>query len=154
MGVVFGLLAALGWGAGDFALSRISRRIGPLATLLYLQAAGIVSIGLVLLARSDPPPLDPALWALGVAVNTLNVAATLLLYRALAVGTLMIVSPICASFAVVTASLAMLGGERLAPVTLAGVALVMAGVAVVSRGSRGEPLGLKGVPAALGAALG
>ncbi len=153
MGIFFGLLAALGWGGGDFALSRISRRIGPLATLLYIQAAGMLSIGLVLLARRDLPPFDPVLWALGVAVNTLNVAGTLFLYRALAVGTVMIVSPICASFAVVTAVLAILGGERLAPVTLAGVALVMAGVVVVSRGGGGEPLVLKGVPAALGAAL-
>ncbi|MFQ3663441.1 MAG: DMT family transporter [Chloroflexaceae bacterium] len=153
MGVIFGLLAALGWGGGDFALSRISRRIGPLATLLYIQAAGVLSIGLVLLVRRDLPPLDPELWALGVVVNLLNVAGTLFLYRALAVGTVMIVSPIAASFAVVTATLAMLGGERLAPLTLAGVALVMAGVVVVSRGGGREPLALNGVPAALGAAL-
>lgn len=153
MGVIFGLLAALGWGGGDFVLSRISRAIGPLATMLYVQAAGIGAISLVLLARRDLPPLDPQLWALAVAVNVLNVAGTLCLYRALAVGTVMIVSPIAASFAVVTATLALLGGEHLAPPTLAGVALVMAGVIVVSRAPGAAPVSLAGVPAALGAAL-
>jgi hypothetical protein len=29
MGLIYGLLAAFGWGAGDFVLSRINRRIDP-----------------------------------------------------------------------------------------------------------------------------
>lgn len=153
MGIVLGLLAALGWGGGDFLLSRIARRVGPLTALLYVQAAGVVSISLVLAARRDLPPLDPQLWLMAIAVNGLNVAATLLLYRAMAVGKLVIVSPIVASFAAVTAALAFLSGERLAPMTLGGVVLVLTGVIVVSSGPVGETVTLAGVPAALGSAL-
>lgn len=156
MGILFGLLAALGWGTGDFVLSRISRAIGPLQTMLYVQLAGIVTSALVLLARRDVPPLDPQLWLLAAGVNLFNLAGTVMLYRALAVGTLAIVSPIAASFAVVTALLALAAGERPAPLALAGVALVMAGVVVVSRGHSGGADGYaptQGVPAAIGAAL-
>lgn len=156
MGVLFGLLAALGWGTGDYVLSRISRAVGPVTAMLFVQLAGVVAVGLVLLVRRDVPPLDPALWLLAAGVNLFNLAGTALLYRALAVGTLAIVSPIAASFAVVTAVLALAAGERPAPLALGGVALVMAGVIVVS-GAPGAPgaarASTRGVPEALGAAL-
>jgi drug/metabolite transporter (DMT)-like permease len=154
MGIIFGLLAALGWGTGDYVISRVSRTIGPLSTLLYLQVAGICSIGLVLLARGDVPPPDLAVWGRAAAVSLLNLGGTLCLYRALAVGTVSIVSPLAASFAVVTAVLAILGGERLAPLTLLGVAVVIGGVIVVSRPPAGSAAAsTDGVAAALGAAL-
>lgn len=155
MGVLYGLIAALGWGMGDFVISRITRRVGALPTLLYVQLAGILSSALVLIVRQDAVPTDPNVWTLAAVVNLLNVAGTLCLYRALAVGTVAIVSPLAASFAVVTALLALLGGERPAPLTLIGVVVVVVGVIVVSRapGHGGEPASLVGVPAALGAAL-
>ncbi len=155
MGVVFGLLAALSWGAGDFLLSRISRATGPVQAMFYVQMAGIVSCALVLLARRDVPPLDPGLWLFAAGVNLFNLVGTALLYRALAVGTLAIVSPITASFAVVTAVLALAAGERPEPLAMGGVALVMGGVIVVSRapGAGGGAASLDGVPAAIGAAV-
>jgi drug/metabolite transporter (DMT)-like permease len=154
LGIFYGLLAALGWGAGDFVISRVSRRIGPLSTLLYLQLAGILAIALVLLARRDAPPSDLGIWAWAATVNLLNVAGTLCLYRALAVGTVAIVSPLAASFAVVTALLALAAGERPGALALLGMAVVIGGVIVVSRapGEHGAA-SLVGVPAALGAAL-
>ncbi|MFV9507237.1 MAG: DMT family transporter [Oscillochloridaceae bacterium umkhey_bin13] len=155
MGVIYGLLAALGWGAGDFMLSRISRSLGARQALFFVQLVGITAIGLVLLVRRDLPPSNPGLWALAVGVNLFNVAGTVLLYRALTIGTLAIVSPIAASFAVVTAVLAVLGGERLAPLAWAGVALVVTGVIVVSRPPSigGTAASLEGAPAAVGAAI-
>jgi drug/metabolite transporter (DMT)-like permease len=156
MGLVFGLIAALGWGAGDFMLSRIARRHGPLPTLLYVQIAGLLAIGAVILARRDVPPADPRLWAMAVGVNLLNVVGTLCLYRALAIGTVSIVSPLAACFAAVTAVLALLGGERPEPLTLIGVAVVVAGVIGASRSADGDAADRAvgaGVPAALGAAL-
>lgn len=155
MGVLFGLLAALGWGTGDFVLSRISRALGPVQTMLYVQAAGIAAGAAVLLVRRDLPPLEPGLWLLAVGVNLFNLAGTALLYRALSVGTLAIVSPIAASFAAVTAVLALAAGERPEPLALGGLALVMAGVIVVSRapGAGGAAAPLQGAPAAVGAAV-
>lgn len=154
MGVIYGLLAALGWGTGDFLLSRISRQIGLRQALLWAQMLGIGAIGLVLLLSRDALPTDGRLWLLAVVVNIFNVAGTVLLYRALTIGTLAIVSPIAASFAVVTAGLAVAGGERPEPLAFGGALLVVAGVIVVSRaGAEGRTASLKGIGAAMGAAL-
>lgn len=153
MGVMLGLLAALGWGAGDFLISRVSRSVGVLQTMLYIQLTGIAAIGLVLLARGAAPPADAGAWLLGFGVNLFNLAGTLLLYRAFAVGSLAVVSPIAAGFAVVTAALAMADGERLGQLALLGTGLVIGGVVVVSRGQGRGATSLRGVPEALGAAL-
>lgn len=152
MGVIFGLLAALGWGSGDFLISRATRRLGPTQAMFYIQLVGIVAMAALLLARRDVPPADPRAWAIGIAANLFNLGGTLLLYRAFAVGTLAIVSPIAASFAVITIPLALLAGERPGPLSLAGSALVVAGVVVVSRGHGAAAGPPRGVPEAIGAA--
>ncbi len=157
MGVIFGLLAALGWGTGDFMLSRVNRAIGMRQGLLVVQFVGLLAISLVLLVWRDYPPFDLRLWLLAVGVNLFNVLGTVLLYRAFAIGTLAIVSPVAASFAVVTALLALLGGERPTPPALFGVALVLAGVIVVSRSPAADNASpyasTSGIGSAVGAAL-
>ncbi|MBX0331088.1 DMT family transporter [Oscillochloris sp. ZM17-4] len=152
MGVIFGLLAALGWGSGDFLISRAARAIGPIQAMLYIQLVGIAALGALLLARRDLPPTELRAWGLGVAANMFNLGGTMLLYRAFSIGSLSIVSPIAASFAVVTIPLALLGGERPGALALAGAALVVGGVVVVSRGHGGEGGPPRGVPEAIGAA--
>lgn len=153
MGIIYGLIAALGWGTGDFLITRATRQLGWQWTLLFAQMAGIVAIGLVLLGRGDPlPPWGPD-WLAAVAVNLLNVTGTLLLYRAFTIGTLAIVSPISASFAAVTAALALLDGETLGMITLAGTGFVIGGVIVVSRGPGTAHTNLRGVPEAIGVAI-
>ncbi len=161
MSILLGLVAALGWGASDFVLSRISQAVGPTRTLIYVQAGGLLAISLVILAWQDRPPLDPWLWLVTIGANIFNLIGTVLLYRALTVGTLAVVSPIAASFAVVTTLLALATGERPTPLALSGIVLVMGGVIVVSRApstgvaalrAPGFVLG-QGVLAASGAAL-
>ena len=158
MSILCGLLVALCWGTGDFVLSRINRAVGVLPTLLYVQTGGLIMMSLVILAGRDLPPLDPWLWLLAIGVNGFNLAGTLLLYHALGVGTLAIVSPIIASFAAVTTVLALASGERPTPLALGGLALVMGGVIVVARApgvgsvTPAPALG-RGVLAAIGAAV-
>lgn len=153
MGIIFGLLAALGWGGGDFVISRVTRTIGPLQAMFYVQLVGIAGIGVVLLTRHDMPPTDGWAWVLGFTANVFNLLGTLLLYRAFAVGTVAIVSPITASFAVVTMALALLGGERPSALALSGTLLVIAGVIIVSRGHNQTGGPPRGIPEALGSAL-
>jgi drug/metabolite transporter (DMT)-like permease len=153
VGIIYGLIAALGWGTGDFLITRASRQIGWQWTIVCSQLCGIVAIGLVLGVRHDPlPPLGLA-WLVAIAVNLLNLTGTLLLYRAFAIGTLAIVSPISASFAAVTAVLAFLDGEQIGLLTLAGTGLVIVGVVTVSRGPGKVRADLRGVPEAIGVAL-
>jgi drug/metabolite transporter (DMT)-like permease len=152
MGILFGLLAALGWGTGDVLIARATRALGPIQAMFYIQLTGIFAIGVVLAATGDLPPTRAWPWALGLAANLFNLVGTLLFYRAFAVGTLSIVSPVAASFAVVTTVLALLSGERPGALALTGAALVICGVVVVSRGSSAERGPPRGVLEAIGAA--
>jgi drug/metabolite transporter (DMT)-like permease len=154
MGILFGLLAALGWGSGDFAISRVTRAVGATQAMFYVQVVGIPVIGALLLARHDLPPTDLWAWGLGLTANLFNLGGSLLLYRAFAVGTLSIVSPIASSFAVVTMLLSLLSGERPGALAISGAALVIACVIVTSRSPGGEAGGRpRGVLEAVGAAV-
>jgi drug/metabolite transporter (DMT)-like permease len=73
------------------------------------------------------------MWMLVVGIGLFNMAGTLLLYRSFAIGTLALVSPIASAFAVVSALLALLAGERPALLALLGALVLVGGVVIVSR---------------------
>lgn len=172
MGVLYGLVAALCFGSGDFAIT-VTARQRPLWPLFFsIQLYGLLVAGLAAILTVPIPQAPLSVWLLMAAVAFANFAGTLLLYRAFAVGLLAIVSPIGSGFAVVTALLALLGGERLPLPVLLGAGLLIVGVAVVSatgstpgspdslstHGSPGSPgskapASVAGVPEAIGAAI-
>jgi drug/metabolite transporter (DMT)-like permease len=127
-------VAALCWGVADFCARWATRAAGTFRTLLVVQAvgiAGLLAAGLPLnLFRLVDAP--PGLVLAAVGINLVILVGGGLFYRGLAVGTLALVSPIAASFAAVTALLALAGGERVSPVGLVGIAVTLAGVIVAS----------------------
>lgn len=133
MGVLLGLMAAVGWGIADFLVARTSRRIGVLQALFYIQLAGLIAIIAVLLARFEVPHAPEWLWFTAFGLGVLNTLCIALLYRSYSIGTLAIVSPITSGFAVVTALLALVSGERPEPVALLGALLLVVGVGIVAR---------------------
>jgi drug/metabolite transporter (DMT)-like permease len=136
MGVFFGLFAAICWGTGDFLARYATHRIGTYRTLCYIQFVGIAGLSVYLLATGELQHAFSStswliwVWA-GVAV-LLNIIASLTLYRAFEVGTLSLVSPIAASYAVVTISLSFMSGETLTIWQCVAIVLVLLGVIVVS----------------------
>ena len=129
-GIAFGLVAALCWGVADYCAHGSSRTGGIFLTLFYVEvisALGLLTLnlplGLISFAHATP-----GLVALAVVINLAILGGAALVYRAFAIGTLSIVSPIAASFAAVTAVLALLTGERAHPVQLVGIVLTAAGV--------------------------
>jgi drug/metabolite transporter (DMT)-like permease len=154
MEAAYGLVAALSFGTADFMVTLAARRTGVLQAFFYVQLLGLMAIALVagITQAALAPPSDAWVWMALIAA--VNFAGVLLLYRAFAVGTLAIVSPIGSGFAVVTSLLALLSGERPPILVLAGATLLGLGVTVVTRGNRGpERASPAGVPEALGAAL-
>jgi drug/metabolite transporter (DMT)-like permease len=133
--VIYGLIAALGWGASAVAATNAARRTGTYIAVLSSQGTGVVV--LVLLAVFLHPPLGAisATTALGlVGAGLLGLAGYLTFYRALehggAVG---LVSAISASYGGITTLLAVIVlGEHLGGFGTAGVALAVAGVAMAS----------------------
>jgi drug/metabolite transporter (DMT)-like permease len=129
-GILLGLTAALFWGVGDFCARGASRAGGTLRTLLLMNLIASVALGVIAgplgLLRFTHPSL--AAISAAAAVNLAILGGAVLLYRAFVFGTLALVSPIAASFAALTALLAILSGEHPSPTQLAGIVLTVAGV--------------------------
>lgn len=144
--VLFGLLAALGYGGTDFVAPIASRAVGIVRALFYSQAVALVLISLWLLLE---PGLHDILahapagaWAAAAGSSLLVLLATASLFQGLTHGTLAVVAPVTASYGVVTALLSGFAGEQLSALTIGGMAATVAGVLLVSapdRASRAIP---------------
>lgn len=133
-GITFGLVAALCWGVADFCARGSSRSGGTFLTLFYVEI--IATLGMLLvnlpLGLISFAHATPGMMALAVVINLAILGGAALLYRAFAIGTLSIVSPVAASFAALTALLSLLTGERAHALQLLGIALTVAGVTLAS----------------------
>jgi drug/metabolite transporter (DMT)-like permease len=154
--VLFGLLSAITWGAGDFGGGLLSRR-APLLTVVWItQAVGIVGALVVALILREPfPPLADIAFAAGAGI--FGMAGIAFLYRGLAVGRMGVVAP---TTGVVGAAIPVVVGFAIQgvppPAVIAGIVLAMAAVVLVTRapGEQADhPSGLKWALAA-GIAIG
>lgn len=133
-GILLGLTAALFWGVGDFCARGASRAGGTLRTLLLMNLIASVALGVIAGALGLLRFTHPSLAAISAAavVNLAILGGAVLLYRAFVLGTLALVSPIAASFAALTALLAILSGEHPSATQLVGIVLTVAGVTLTS----------------------
>ncbi|ROP74667.1 EamA family transporter [Curtobacterium sp. PhB115] len=147
--VVLGLAGALVYGFADFLGGLASRRVRPVTVAALGAAIGIVPllVGLVLLGGAFT--WTGSLW--GAVAGLSGGVGVLLLYAALAIGPMSVLSPLTAVFAaVVPVLVAVVRGTVLSPVAV--VALVVAVVAVVLvaavRDTSGARITARGVVAA------
>ena len=152
--MIFGLVAALGWGLSDFFGAVVGRKIGSLATVLIAQvfSAGFVTV-VLLGGEHDLGALSPYLgWvALNGLVSAIAYASH---YRALELGPVAVVSPIGATYALVGVALSMIVlGERPGALALIGGAITVAGVMLTSTDLRKLRAGTHGTPPGLPWAL-
>ena len=107
--MIYGLVAALGWGLADFFAALAGRRLGSLMAVLIGQALAAVSITVLFLASGAGLSSLTGWWWL-VAINgVLAMSAYALHYHALELGPVSVVSPIGAGYAVVGVLLAIAG---------------------------------------------
>ncbi len=148
-GPLLALSASLSWGFGDFLAGLRTRRLPVVTVLLVSQAAGLVTIALVVALRGAGPP-DARFLAFGSLAGLAGAVGLAALYRGLAVGPMSIVAPISGTAAIVPVVAGILAGERPSPAQAAGIGLAVAGVVLASRtqgadgrhGSRAEGVGL------------
>jgi len=148
--VIFGLLAAAGWGSADYLAALAGRRMGSVATVVVGQVLSAAFITVVLLATGDPiERLGPILWL--VVLNGICTAiAYATHYRALELGPVAVVSPIGAAFAVPAILLAVVVlHERPTAPQIAGMVVTIAGVVLVSTDLRALRAGFRDRPAGL-----
>jgi drug/metabolite transporter (DMT)-like permease len=122
------------------------------------QSLGLIGIGGLLVWQGKIPAASHRVLVTMLAIGLLQAAACFLFYRAFEIGKLSLVAPITSGFAVVTAILALLTGERPNPLALGGALLLIIGVLLVTSqhrdsGESNETGSLGGVPEAIAAAF-
>jgi drug/metabolite transporter (DMT)-like permease len=139
LGYILALGSAVFYGAGDFTGGLTSRRASIISVVLLSQAAGLVLLALMLplLPDASPTRLD-LLW--GAAAGLTGGVGIALLYRALAIGTMSVVSPVTAVCAVaIPVVYALLRGERPLPIALWGIGLGVVSIVLVSKQQAAAP---------------
>jgi len=120
--------------------------------LTWSQAIGLVFVAVVVIAGGFDLQADRIWWGVGAGVvGSIGVG---LFYAGLAAGAMSLVAPLSACGAIVPVVVALAGGERLAALTVVGMALALAGAVLVSRTTAGHlQLTPKVIAMAVGAGL-
>jgi drug/metabolite transporter (DMT)-like permease len=156
-GIALGFGAAICWGFADFLGGLRTRRLTLALVLVVSQLCGLAAIVAVVVAAdleiATGSDVAPALIA-----GLCQLAGIAALYRALAIGTMSVISPVSASgAAILPVVVGVAAGERPGALQVTGMAVAFAGVALATRteggaagaGSSREALALSAV-AALG----
>jgi drug/metabolite transporter (DMT)-like permease len=130
LAVLLALASSVAWGTADFGGGLISRRLPTLAVTVVSQSAGLAAL-LVAVAVAGSR-FDGRSFALGVAAGVGGGAGLAAFYRALALGTMSIVSPVVACGAVVPFAISLATGERPSGIALAGAAVALGGAVLAS----------------------
>jgi drug/metabolite transporter (DMT)-like permease len=152
--LIFGLLAALGWGSADYGGAVAGRDIGSFPTVLISQglSAAVVTLVFVAAGRS-PSELGPVAWVI-VFNGAVSATAYASHYKALRLGPMVVVSPVSAGYAVVGVVLSVIVlHERPSPLTVVGILVTVLGVMLASTDLAKLRAGTHGVPPGLPWAL-
>ncbi len=140
---IFGLVAALCWGAGDFSGGVATKRNGVMIVAIISQAIGLIilTISAIIFKENIPPNTD---LLLGAVAGLCGGAGLLTLYHALSVEKMGIVAPVTAVW---SAAIPMVFGmitEGMPTMSqLIGFAFAFAGVWLISRDENSQRLELE-----------
>ncbi len=155
--VVFGLATALIWGVTSLTGARASRLLGAGPTLAWVSILGLMLVGPFAVADSrNGVDLATLLWI--ALAGVANVFGLLFGYAAVRRGKVGLAAPITSTEGAIAAVIAVIGGEAIAPLALAAMAIIVVGVilATLDFGAR-EVGGLAVTPTflifAIGAAI-
>jgi drug/metabolite transporter (DMT)-like permease len=140
----FGFGAALCWGLADFLGGISARRLTLAAVLLVSQLTALAAIAVLVSAGGVETSSLAGVWP-AAAAGVCQLAGISALYRALAIGTMSVISPISASGAAALPVIVGLAtGERPGGLAFAGMAAAFVGVVLATRS--GEHPGGSGSP--------
>jgi drug/metabolite transporter (DMT)-like permease len=134
LAVLLALGSSAAWGLADFSGGLVSRRLPTLAVTVVSQSAGFIALLIVFAAHGGS--LDRRSFWLGVIAGIGGGAGLAAFYKALALGTMSIVSPLAACGALVPFGLSIATGERPSGIALAGAVAALAGAVLASAEER------------------
>lgn len=138
MGILFALLAATSYGAGDFFGGLAARHSPVIRVTLIAQAVGALLL-LVLVPLVSGTFVAGDL-ALGAAAGLAGAFALLVFYKAMGSGAMSVVAPVSAlSAAAIPVIVGLATGEEPAPLALGGVVIALAAIGLVSQHGPAAP---------------
>ncbi len=137
LSILFGLGAALGWGAGDFTGGLASRKTGAYRAVFYSEVIGIILLLVIVQFSSEPFP-NLHVWLFAMLAGVLGTVGLILLYHSMTLGLMSIATPVSALLA---ASLPVLVGifkEGIPQIlTVIGFGFALFAVWMISQGAGG-----------------
>jgi drug/metabolite transporter (DMT)-like permease len=130
MAILLALGSSVVWGCADYMGGIFSRRQPLAAVTLVSQATGFA--GLLIWLAASGFHVDGRAFGFGLLAGLGGGAGLALFYRALAVGTMSVVSPVAACSALLPFGLALAGGERPSTLVLAGAIVALGGAVLAS----------------------
>ena len=132
--VLFGLVSAITWGAGDFSGGMAVKRTNPYGVVISAHAMSLfLMIALAMIFGEEIPPLTDWLW--GGAAGLCGGVGLALLYRALATGQMSVAAPVSALVAASLPVIVTAFSDGLPRLTiLIGFALALTAVWLISGG--------------------
>ncbi|MGZ4265400.1 MAG: EamA family transporter [Solirubrobacteraceae bacterium] len=125
LAVLGGLGAAVAWAVSTLCSSRSSRMMEPMAVVALIMVVGLVITAPIAAVHGVPSfGAESLTWL--VISGAGNVGGLVLAYKALRIGQVALVAPLVSTEGAITATIALLAGESLAP----GVGLALAIIAV------------------------
>jgi uncharacterized membrane protein len=129
LAVALALGSSVVWGTADFLGGVFTRRLTLAPVVVVSQLA---ALAVLLAATVVTGAFDARAFALGMAAGVCGAVGIAAFYRALATGTISIVSPVSACGALVPVALSLAAGERPGRLALAGSAIALAGAVLAS----------------------
>ena len=100
LSILYGLISAVGWGAGDFSGGLAARKTGAYRAVFYGEIVGILILLVVVNIIGEPVP-DLRVWILAMLAGALGTAGLILLYHSMTLGLMSIATPVSALLAAV-----------------------------------------------------
>jgi len=137
LSILYGLGAALSWGAGDFSGGLAARKAGAYRSVFYGEVIGVAILMVIVSIAAEPLP-NLKVWLLCMLAGALGSIGLLLLYHSMTLGLMSIAAPVSA---LLTAALPVVVGlftEGLPKfLTILGFGFALVAVWLISQGADG-----------------
>ena len=133
IGILFAIATMLSWGVADFFAKKAIDKMGYRASLVISHSVTLVPIFIFAILFFRVPSFTADLVFIILVTGVLFFIGYIFLYRGFQKGNLSVVSPISASWAIITTLLAVfLFKEQLTPLQIIGIAVVFVGIFLAS----------------------
>jgi drug/metabolite transporter (DMT)-like permease len=131
--ILGGLGAAVMWATATLCTSRSSRQLGAGWVLAWVMLSGLVVVLPIAIATGVPPALDADTGRWLLLSGSMNVIGLALVYEALRIGKVGIVSPVASTEGAIAAVIAIVAGEHLGVPTAVLLVIITLGIVLASR---------------------